>query len=809
MLNYVNVGLSTGAVLGVGVAATMVADGAGVAGVASGLVFGLSPTVWYYATHWEVFGLNNAFGALILVLLCCATREGAGPAARSATIVVGALVAGLALTHQHTIVLFLLPTFVWLAPHRWSARLWVSALVAGCLGLSPYAFLALSSRDGWARFSWGDQSTINGFLTHLFRAEYGTFRLASSHFGDPSALGTWTAFGTDAVEQSGWLVIALAAYGGLLVAGRAAVEGAPADGALASMWVLYNVVFNGLANLNVASPFYYEVTRRFWILPHLLTAVFAGVAVADLAGVMDDPAAPGGGGSVADDAATENAREQSRGESNEEGKEAKEEMKAKEEASGEPSTMRKALPGTLRPRVVGLRSIAVLACLGVWLIGRHFVSESHVTTLAGGVDGTGWVFHDFGVRILAALPPGAALIVSGDQETNSLRYLQACEGLRPDVDLLTLEAMTYGWFARTQVPHFGDGSGTVPPLVWPGDVYLPSIVDGPALETEGRPFGLGAFLRANVGPRDVYAVHIIEMDRTWVGDFVFVEMGDVDRVVPVTEARSGSGSVSGDGLAALEAPLPPASPILEAAYLAGGLRPGSWEEVLSNEYWSRRLMFCGRLARSLGSARETTSVARASARAAECVSLLDRSLAVVSVEGRRPLPIESAIFALTARLEAWRWQATDSEATLRSAMGRLQRFLATTADATEGGAAGGRILTWLVDAGVVLADAARQGADDGGVSVEGLAMRAGLAAFALERAIMLGAGGAELDHARLAAYEVMVEAVGDQRYRNRLDALGAALLNHQGKPSPSACDDNDAEVADADGLDPLSFEEAR
>jgi hypothetical protein len=45
------------------------------------------------------------------------------------------------------------------------------------MGLLPYAYLPLSSTVLSPRWTWGDQSTLSGFLTHLLRQEYGTWSL--------------------------------------------------------------------------------------------------------------------------------------------------------------------------------------------------------------------------------------------------------------------------------------------------------------------------------------------------------------------------------------------------------------------------------------------------------------------------------------------------------------------------------------------------------------------------------------------------------------------------------------------------------
>lgn len=46
-------------------------------------------------------------------------------------------------------------------------------------GLLPYVYLPVSSYLNRARWTWGDQTTLLGFLTHFLREEYGTFNLVN------------------------------------------------------------------------------------------------------------------------------------------------------------------------------------------------------------------------------------------------------------------------------------------------------------------------------------------------------------------------------------------------------------------------------------------------------------------------------------------------------------------------------------------------------------------------------------------------------------------------------------------------------
>ena len=53
----------------------------------------------------------------------------------------------------------------------------VKVVLCFMLGLVPYVYLPISSYIATARWTWGDQRTIGGFLVHLLHSEYGTFDL--------------------------------------------------------------------------------------------------------------------------------------------------------------------------------------------------------------------------------------------------------------------------------------------------------------------------------------------------------------------------------------------------------------------------------------------------------------------------------------------------------------------------------------------------------------------------------------------------------------------------------------------------------
>ena len=95
---------------------------------------------------------------------------------------------GLALTNQHTIVLFEIPLILSILLTEYQIRgdeiVRTLGQSAGCflVGLLPYVYLPISTLlqpvDGGG---WGDTTTIQGIIRHIRRADYGTFALYSGN----------------------------------------------------------------------------------------------------------------------------------------------------------------------------------------------------------------------------------------------------------------------------------------------------------------------------------------------------------------------------------------------------------------------------------------------------------------------------------------------------------------------------------------------------------------------------------------------------------------------------------------------------
>jgi hypothetical protein len=140
-------------------------------------MFAFSPLIWQYAVTAEVFPMNTFFAALVcyLTMLFARTRE-------LWVAILGAFVCGLAICNQHTIVLFEAPLILWmlwlLRQHllnKVSTLLWLgSAFLAGLL---PYSYIPLAANIFPQHGSWGHVKTLDGFLHHFLRRDYGTFRV--------------------------------------------------------------------------------------------------------------------------------------------------------------------------------------------------------------------------------------------------------------------------------------------------------------------------------------------------------------------------------------------------------------------------------------------------------------------------------------------------------------------------------------------------------------------------------------------------------------------------------------------------------
>ena len=150
------------------------------AATGSAILFAVSPLIWTYAISSEVFAMNNFFASVLIYLVVRHAKFG-----RRKDVFLGAFVCGLAMTNQHTIVLFEIPLIISVLLREYrignlTQEVLGQSALCFLVGLLPYLYLPISTIllpvDGGG---WGDTKSIQGLIRHIRRADYGTFALYS------------------------------------------------------------------------------------------------------------------------------------------------------------------------------------------------------------------------------------------------------------------------------------------------------------------------------------------------------------------------------------------------------------------------------------------------------------------------------------------------------------------------------------------------------------------------------------------------------------------------------------------------------
>lgn len=236
------------------------------------LMMAFSPLFWRYAVIAEVFALNNLFAAL---LLYCTLRFWQQPSKQWAY--VGALCLGLGLSNHHTLVLIGVPlTFAVL----WRGKTFLlrpktllSLFALFAAGLLPYAYLPWAAARH-ALISWGQADTLQGFMWHVLRKDFGTFRLgatnANSHFWASTA-NYLSAVASESLF-AGAVVIGVGLWQGL--------RGKNSYVRISALaFVCYLGIFHALANIPLDHPISREVQARFWQQANLFIFIWLGLGV--------------------------------------------------------------------------------------------------------------------------------------------------------------------------------------------------------------------------------------------------------------------------------------------------------------------------------------------------------------------------------------------------------------------------------------------------------------------------------------------------------------------------------------------------
>ncbi|XP_036910264.1 transmembrane protein 260 isoform X2 [Sturnira hondurensis] len=253
-------------------------------GILAAGVFSFSRLTWQWSIAAEVFSLNNLFVGLLMALTV--HFEAAATAKeRSKIAKIGAFCCGLSLCNQHTIVLYVLCIIPWilfrlLKEKELSLESLVKLSLYFSAGLLPYLYLPVSSYLRQARWTWGDQTTLLGFLTHFLREEYGTFNLAKSEIGSSMSkilLSQVTSMRTELSLN----IQALAVWANICSL-RKDRQNPSLVWLFTGMFCIYSLFFAWRANLDISKPLFMGVVERFWMQSNAVVAVLAGIGLAAL-----------------------------------------------------------------------------------------------------------------------------------------------------------------------------------------------------------------------------------------------------------------------------------------------------------------------------------------------------------------------------------------------------------------------------------------------------------------------------------------------------------------------------------------------
>lgn len=256
------------------------ASGSRVAGVVAAWAFALCAPAWKVAVVAEVFALNALLAAAALLALAhavTAPREG-----RTAPVGALAFLGALALSHHHTLLLLALPA--WLAafvlaanapsPVTRPVRALPVSTAWAVAGLAPLAWLPFASlRENALR--WGEAHTLQGFLSLLLRAEYGTFRLDPAGAGLRADTSHVVLFARTLPGAFGLPALALAVIGAFAAWRRSRALAL----ALAGFAALQALFFTRVGFPSDA-VWLRGVAERFHVLPLLVLAFLAGLGAA-------------------------------------------------------------------------------------------------------------------------------------------------------------------------------------------------------------------------------------------------------------------------------------------------------------------------------------------------------------------------------------------------------------------------------------------------------------------------------------------------------------------------------------------------
>jgi biotin transporter BioY len=533
-------------------------------------LFSFSPLIWEYSTTAEVFALNNLLCSAVLYLsikilhlvFISSLQDNSSISIHRLTMT-GAFLSGLALTNQHTSLLHLsyfVLAVVFASVFYKLSGIWSLLLKSSfcfLFGLLPYSYIYFASFRS-PEGSWGDTVTVRGFLRHVLRSEYGTFRLGGIEGSENWYERIIHYFQFVRKENKAALIFLVVIVGTALMvlskrsftvnkssnvqarfASTSSQQGknssqkrrkeenssqistsvdSPAvakgecERELISLknrlflivfggWIYYLLIWHCIfSNLPLSSPMPYNVHSRFWMQPNILLFLMYGVAIEEIKSVVS-PFLP-----------------------------------------------------FLRNKIMETAIVAVFLSTLLY----HRVPLNNRSEL-------GWIIHKYGEATLSVMPDQSLLLSHTDIDLNSIRYLRLCENYpnssseHPEskkIQQFSTQMMPYPWFSYKQSAYFGNFS--MP------DVSFPEI--STARTSVGNRMFINRLLRGNLekltssdkstkkaekkkqktkvktgGERfpggvyiDMQAINDIEIEdmNEWLKEFQLIPWGSQYRVVP-------------------------------------------------------------------------------------------------------------------------------------------------------------------------------------------------------------------------------------------------------------------------------------
>lgn len=263
-------------------------------------IAGTSLHIWKHATHPEAFALLGFFAAWLSVVVLLALDPRRTEREKKYAWLAYPLLVGLASSHHHTIVLtapmgmLLLYKLFLASQHRLPQRgmLLAAGLGLFLVGLSPYLYLLMAGSSTGIG-SWGTIETFQQLWDHFLRKEFGTFQSGLYASDRPFWFHSWQyikratgvggsfPFGLSAFWIAGFLFLFTKRWP--LATGSS--EDAPVQAWQRSIgwswfacWVLAGLVFPTQLKMG-QTPLDQYVAARFYLLPDVFLALFAGIAI--------------------------------------------------------------------------------------------------------------------------------------------------------------------------------------------------------------------------------------------------------------------------------------------------------------------------------------------------------------------------------------------------------------------------------------------------------------------------------------------------------------------------------------------------